>query len=195
MRSPGSKLKNAFSLVEVSLSLAIVGISFVALLGILPMGLQTFKSANETTVDARMMTVMSSILQATEYSKVVGATGLSQDVFYFDVDGEYLDSKLNESPRPDVQAQRQYAARILVEIQEVPATQALAYDRDRVASRVIMVSGRMLPAVIRGIEDFTPDPDMWSDTIKNFVKKGTLKVRPTVLASLEGSQNSASTTP
>lgn len=190
MHSPGPKHKNAFSLVEVSLALAIIGIAFVALLGILPMGMRTFKAANETTVDARILGVMSSMLQSTEYSQLIGAGGIEENEFYFDVDGEYLDSKKKKGTAPVV-AQRLYKARVVVDKQSVPAsaTAELTYDKTKVGSRVLLISMKMDEKHATDFESITGNPNNWSTDVNSLLKKGIVKVRPLILARFEGYAN------
>jgi len=186
MRSPGSKLKAAFSLVEVSLALAIVGIAFMALLGILPMGMQTFKSANDSTVDARILTVMTSMLQSTEYSKIAGSGGVTDDVFFFDMDGEFLDSLRQPSPREDVVKQRLYGAKVIAETQDVPGTSGLSYDRTSVGTRLLIASAKLTPTMANDLQSLASNPTSWTTDQLSLLKRGVIKVRPLILARFEG---------
>jgi len=186
MRSPGSKLKAAFSLVEVSLALAIVGIAFMALLGILPMGMQTFKAANDSTVDARILTVMTSTLQSTEYSKIAGSGGVTDDVFFFDMDGEFLDSLRQPSPREDVVKQRLYGAKIIAETQDVPGTSGLSYDRTSVGTRLLIASAKLTPTMTNDLQSLASNPTSWTTEQLSLLKRGVIKVRPLILARFEG---------
>ena len=193
MRSPGSKLKAAFSLVEVSLALAIVGIAFMALLGILPMGMQTFKAANDTTVDARMLTVITSMLQSTEYSKISGAGGVTDDVYFFDMDGEYLDSARNQSTREGTIAQRVYAAKVVADIQKVPSAANVSYNLQSEGARVLIASGKIppqkgteLPKLATDLLALVGGPTGWPDEVRSLVKRGQIKVRPLIVARFEG---------
>ena len=186
MRSPGSKLKAAFSLVEVSLALAIVGIAFMALLGILPMGMQTFKSANDSTVDARMLTVMTSMIQSTEYSKVWGPNGVTEDVFFFDMDGEFLDSIRQPSPREDVVKQRLYAAKIISDRQRIPGSSGISYDRNSVGIRLLIATAKLTPTMETELRSLSTDPASWTTEQLSMLKRGTIKIRPFILARFEG---------
>ena len=193
MRSPGSKLKAAFSLVEVSLALAIVGIAFMALLGILPMGMQTFKAANDSTVDARILTVMTSMLQSTEYSKIAGSGGVTDDVFFFDMDGEFLDSLRQPSPREDVAIQRLYAAKVVADIQKVPGVSNVAYNFESEGARIVLASGKLppqkgteLPQLASDLLGLVGGPLGWPDEVRALVKRGQIKIRPLIIARFEG---------
>jgi uncharacterized protein (TIGR02598 family) len=186
MRSLGSKLKAAFSLVEVSLALAIVGIAFMALLGILPMGMQTFKSANESAVDARILTVMTTMLQSTEYSKVASVGGITEDVYFFDVDGEFLDSLLKPSVRQDVVKQRIYAAKVISDDQKVPSSTNLTYNRTSVGTRLLIASGKITPAMTDLLKTLSSNPTTWTSDQKKLINRGLIKIRPLILARFEG---------
>ncbi len=186
MRSPGSKLKAAFSLVEVSLALAIVGIAFMALLGILPMGMQTFKSANDSTVDARILTVMTTMLQSTEYSKVTEVGGITQDVYFFDVDGEFLDSLLKPSARQEIVKQRIYAAKVISDDQKVPSSVNLTYNRTSVGARLLIASGKITPTMTDLLKTLVASPTAWTTDQKKLINRGLIKIRPLILARFEG---------
>lgn len=59
--------KRGFSLVEVTLAIAIVAFAFVSLLGLLPTGLNIFKQAMDTSVSAQIAQRVAGELQQTDY--------------------------------------------------------------------------------------------------------------------------------
>jgi uncharacterized protein (TIGR02598 family) len=80
-----SPLSNGgFSLVEVVLSLGVLVFCLVALLGLMPMGIQSFRSAMSMTVEAQIAQSLSSDLQLTDFSNLEEAT------YYFDDQGLWL---------------------------------------------------------------------------------------------------------
>ena len=110
-----------FSLVEISLALGIIAFAFIALLGLLPVGLQTFRQAIDTGNEARIMQTFMSKLEATEFSKIKELDfEQSEEIFYFDEEGMPTDSSTDEVPT--LVNQRLYAAKIFIEDPEVPST-------------------------------------------------------------------------
>ncbi|MDR0534466.1 MAG: Verru_Chthon cassette protein B [Verrucomicrobiales bacterium] len=80
---------NGFSLVEVVLALGILVFCLVALLGLLPMGIQSFRSAMSMTVESQIAQSLSSDLQLTDFSNLRAGT------YYFDDQGMLLSDAPN----------------------------------------------------------------------------------------------------
>lgn len=76
---------NGFSLVEVVSSLGIVSFGLIALLGLLPMGLQVSREARESTAEAQINQYLSNLARQTETSRLPEI--LDPRVFYFDRQG------------------------------------------------------------------------------------------------------------
>lgn len=76
----------AFSLIEVVISIGIVSFAMVALVGMLPVGLNTFRRAINTTVESQIVQGITSDLQLTDYTKLP-ATAV---VNYYDEQGMLL---------------------------------------------------------------------------------------------------------
>ena len=64
------KSRMGFSLVEVTLAIAIIATAFIALLGLIPAGLQIFRTTVDATNITRITTHVTTMLQATEYLKL-----------------------------------------------------------------------------------------------------------------------------
>src|SRR5471030_2824318 len=85
-----------FSLVEVAMSLAIVGFACVALIGMLPMGLTSFHQAMGNTIEADIVQNLSNDMLLANFSDLyqysyrdsglVTAANASQ-TYYFDAEG------------------------------------------------------------------------------------------------------------
>ena len=54
---------DGFSLVEVTLAIGIIAFAFVALFGLLPMGMTTFRAAVDSTNDTSIMQDLNSMVQ------------------------------------------------------------------------------------------------------------------------------------
>ncbi len=128
-----------FSLVEVSLSVAIIAFAFVALIGLLPAGLQVFKKTIDATNEMRIFTDLTSMLQATDFTKVRDES-ITKNLFYFDADGGLLDTEL--SPKANLVNDRVYAARIVADKQNIVTAKAIDYDQANVALKALVVIGK-----------------------------------------------------
>lgn len=81
--SPRSSSK-AFSLVETTLAIGIVAFAFVAILGLMPIGLTSFRKAMDLSTNSRIVQQVTAELQQ-------GANLLSQQpVLYFDEQGDRM---------------------------------------------------------------------------------------------------------
>jgi uncharacterized protein (TIGR02598 family) len=88
--------RGAFSLVEVTLAIGIVGFAFVSILGMLPIGLNTFHKAMDASVTAQIAQRVIGSVQQTDFSLVANAIPSAR---YFDGEGEEVD--LTKSPDAD----------------------------------------------------------------------------------------------
>ena len=77
-------ISSAFSLIEVTLSIGIVAFAFVALLGLLPVGLTTFRQAIDTTVGSQIVQRIVDEAQQTDYPSLIANPVTTR---YFDDQG------------------------------------------------------------------------------------------------------------
>ena len=105
-----------FSLIEVTLAIGIIAFAFVALFGLLPTGMLTFRAAIDSTNDITMMQEMNAMVQVTSWDKVDGLDfQRGGDIYYFDEEGRRTDSKLEPSDDIAIKARRLYQVKLLVE--------------------------------------------------------------------------------
>ena len=103
--------QSGFSLVEVTLALGIIAFAFVALFGLLPVGLGTFRSAIDTNNEARIVQGIVGKAIATNYNNLKKQD--PKEIYYFDEEGSATDTSLFEVPaRKD---ERIYEAKYFVE--------------------------------------------------------------------------------
>ena len=82
-----------FSLVEIVLAIGVVSFAFVSVLGLVPMGMNAFRSSIDTSVGAQIDQQMVNQAQETDFSTLIASgspyltTGTTA---YFDVDGRQL---------------------------------------------------------------------------------------------------------
>lgn len=86
IRSAFWRAAAGFTLIEVTLALAIIGVVFVALLGLLPAGLQASRQATDSTVIAVILEDLHNRLQG----QVLKPGAASFSPAYFDAHGVYL---------------------------------------------------------------------------------------------------------
>jgi len=80
-----------FSLVEVTIAMGIVSFAFLTMLGLIPTGLKTFRSAIDTSVGGQIFQRVINEAQQTDFDTLVGS---DPAVRYFDDQGNELDSSL-----------------------------------------------------------------------------------------------------
>lgn len=116
----GRRAVHGFSLVEIAMAIAIVSFAFVALLGMLPTGISTYKRAMDTTVSAQIAQTITGELQETDFLTLLKATDLDRwkvgdadetgmlDTRYFDDQGTEL--RVTGTPTPQERARILYEA-------------------------------------------------------------------------------------
>ena len=92
-----TRTRKGFSLIEVTLAIAIVAFAFIALIGLLPAGMSVFNQTMDSTNEMRITADLSSMIQASDYESLTAE--LSRNIYYYDVDGGLLDTE--EKPVDD----------------------------------------------------------------------------------------------
>ncbi len=82
----------AFSLVEIVLAIGIVSFAFVAIFGLLPVGMTTFRQAMDTTVSSQIVQRVVNEAQQTDFSTLTANAGTPQ-LRYFDEQGNEVPSQ------------------------------------------------------------------------------------------------------
>ena len=139
---PGTQRKRAgFSLIEVTLAIAIVAFAFIALIGLLPAGMSVFNQTMDSTNEMRISSDITALLQASEYNKIPTNVDIVKNIFYFDVDGALVDTDNHQVP--EKVDERVYAARIFVDKQNIPAAGINTYyDQNNTALKTLVIVGR-----------------------------------------------------
>lgn len=94
MKSSKTQSSAAFSLVEVTLAIGILSFAFVAVFGMLPVGLQTFRDSSDKTVTTRIAQQLLAEVQQTPFNNISGMVG---PLHYFDATGAKLGSATSPS--------------------------------------------------------------------------------------------------
>ena len=112
--------KAGFSLVEISLALAIIAVAFVAMLGLIPTGLDNFRAAMNTQTTAEIFRRLSAEFQETDFDVLLAAQvkqGGDENQFYqlplryFDEQGQEVRVANPSAPSMDETARIMYTAR------------------------------------------------------------------------------------
>lgn len=77
-----------FSLIEVVLALGVVSFTLAALLGLLPVGLNTLRQTMNTTAEAQIMQTVSSALQVSDFKPLASSQNLPGCPRYFNEEGQ-----------------------------------------------------------------------------------------------------------
>lgn len=176
------RLQAGFSLVEVTLSIGIIAVAFVALLGLLPVGMSTFRGSIDASNEMWIMQSFNSMVQTTDYSRVKDLDfKTSNEIFYFDEEGRRVDtSLLPDSAREQF---RLYAVKLIVQelfrpedAKEANPLSVMAYG-----SRVMVV---FAPVVNRPAMDAFATVTN-SKTLESLPKNTPVKVRSFTVARMD----------
>lgn len=85
-RCPFRPRSGAFSLVEVTLAIGIVSFAFVAMFGMLPVGLSVSRQAMDTTIESQIVQQLKTQALQTDFSQLGGLD--DSGPFYFDNQGK-----------------------------------------------------------------------------------------------------------
>ena len=154
-------LQAGFSLIEITLAIGIIAFAFVALFGLLPTGMQTFRASVDATNDITMLQEMNAMVQVTAWDKL---DTIGVDVYYFDEEGRRTDSKKAPTSDPAVKARQLYQVKLLVEKCYQPGVTAKNPDPNRElkdARRVAVVIGDLVkPKSKTDFESVTSTKDL-----------------------------------
>jgi uncharacterized protein (TIGR02598 family) len=170
--------KAGFSLIEVTLAIAVVAFSFVALIGLLPAGMSIFNQTMDSTNEMRITTDLTSMLQSAEYSKIPTDPDIVGNIFYYDVDGVLLDTETRQIAR--YQDSRIYAARIIIDKQNVPQRNEAFYDEPSTALRALVLVSRYNPSALTELKK----PQKAEDVHQ--VPRQKVRVLPLVITKTDG---------
>jgi uncharacterized protein (TIGR02598 family) len=110
--------KGGFSLIEISIALAIVGVVFSVLIGLIPAGLGNYSAATNTQLSVEIYQRLAAELQETDFDTLMDSKDASSGNFhrlplrYFDFQGQEVRVAASGSPSSDEQQRILYTARI-----------------------------------------------------------------------------------
>ena len=162
LRRGGSQ--GGFSLIEITLAIGIIAFAFVALFGLLPTGMQTFRASIDATNDITMLQEMNAMVQVTAWDKLDTIDYRGGDIYYFDEEGRRTDSKKVSASEPAVKARRLYQVKLVVEKCYQPGVTAKNPDPKRElkdARRVVVVIGDLVkPKSVKDFDSITSSADL-----------------------------------
>ena len=175
------RLEAAFSLVEVTLSIGIIAVAFVALLGLLPVGMSTFRGSIDASNEMWIMQSFNSMVQTTDYSRLKDLDyGTSSDkvIYYFDEEGRRVDTSKDQIAGRE--QFRLYAVKLIVQEMFRPDDQ----QRDSVMAygkRVMVVFAPVVNPV--AMKDFAIVTN--SETLESLPKNTAVKIRSFAVARMD----------
>jgi uncharacterized protein (TIGR02598 family) len=130
---PADRRRQAgFSLPEVAMAIGIIAIAFVALISLLPVGLNGLRSSMDRSNEMWITQGINSMVQTTEWQQVWNArtrkSELTKDIFYFDEEGRLTDTELHPGST-DAQRTRLYRVKLFVEPLARPMTSEVNSSR------------------------------------------------------------------
>ena len=129
------KLRKAFTLVETTIAMGIVAFAMVPILGLVPMGLSTFRNAISCTAEAQIVQALSNEILLTDYD-LVATKYASEKLSYYSDEGELLLS----SSDPSVI----YTAKVVLQDVAAPSDSSVTPARSKCA--LIQISNVANPA-------------------------------------------------
>ncbi len=102
----------AFSLVEVTLALGIVSFAMVTMVGLIPLGLVTLRTAMDSTTESQIVQEIGSQTRLTAFSQL--SAQYSGTVFYYDEEGTFLTNSSALNPVSAPAATRYWVTATLV---------------------------------------------------------------------------------
>jgi len=90
-RGAGRSRLGGFTLVEVTLAIGIISFAFVAMFGMLPVGLNVSRQAMDTTIEAQIVQQMKTQALQTDFSQL-SELGKPGDELYFDDQGKAVEA-------------------------------------------------------------------------------------------------------
>ena len=154
--------------------------AFVALLGLLPVGMSTFRSSIDASNEMWIMQSFNSMVLTTNYARVkdLSFEKNNQEIYYFDEEGRRVDTKQYPSPDPERVQARLYAVKLFVQDLARP---------DGLNEKDIMTHGHRVLVVFApfvnkmAMDQFNtlldPDPDEMKKAIKDLPKNTAVKFR------------------
>lgn len=134
-RSP----RAGFSIIEICLAIAIIASAFIAVLGLLPAGMRVYDSAAALNAQSRIVAHLTGMMQTGSYSKTVGSFRTGSPLFYYDLDGGFLDS--DQAVVSGSESKRVYVARALALQQNIP-NGVEKFSIEKTGAKVIVAIGR-----------------------------------------------------
>lgn len=94
MKAAFPESKRGFSLVEVTIAMAIAAVALVTLIGMLPQGMDTMREAGDMAIEARIHQQILSEMQMASFDKMSSYDGVE---FFYDAQGEELGDTMSGS--------------------------------------------------------------------------------------------------
>lgn len=148
---------SAFTLVEVTLAIGIIGFAFVAVLGLLPAGLTAFRKAMDVSVSSQIVQRIVTEAQQTDFNKLISSTDAVQ-VYpsrFFDEEGNEVDQAtsvyeakliVHKDPVvPGASPEQKNLVRLIIDVASNPGHQPIARDEETAGFKI--TAGSAVPVL------------------------------------------------
>lgn len=162
--------QKGFSLVEIVMAIGIIAFAFVALFGLLPVGLKVFRESVDQANETWILQSLNSMAQTTAWSKLP-ELGHDQggDIYYFDEEGRLTDTEA----RPGdglAKGQRIYATKLLVEDFSPPQGDGGRQVYQSARRVIAIIAHYPSPEAMKTFEEITTVDDLEKSTGKPGIK-------------------------
>ncbi len=155
---------SGFSLVEVSVAIAIIAFAFVALFGLLPIGMQVSRTSIDATNENWIVQDLHSMVQVSEWKNVINELSheKSGEIFYYDEEGRLVDTENEKSADSTAQERRLYAAKLLIEplLQPTPISDVENPEMETARRVIVVLVNALKPTPMKQFENIKTAKDV-----------------------------------
>ena len=182
------RLESGFSLVEVTLSIGIIAVAFVALLGLLPVGMSTFRGSIDASNEMWIMQNFNSMVMTTDYKRVpeLSYEKAPHVIYYFDEEGRRVDTSEHVSTDPQRVQARLYAVKLFVQDLARPDDESEKDIMDHGRRVMVVFAPAVNPVAMKQFDTLaSPEPEAMRDAMKNLPKNTAVRIRSFAVARMD----------
>lgn len=162
--------QKGFSLVEIVLAIGIIAFAFVALFGLLPVGLKVFRESVDEANETWILQSLNSMAQTTEWSKLDDLDhNRGGDIYYFDEEARMVDTEARPAGGLASDS-RLYAAKLLVEEFSTPQGDGGSQVSESARRVIAVIAHYPSPDAMKVFEEITSAEDLDKNAGKPGVK-------------------------
>jgi uncharacterized protein (TIGR02598 family) len=190
---PARQRQSGFSLPEVAMAIGIIAVAFVALISLIPIGLNTYRASMDEANQTWIMQGVNAMVQTTDFSKIKDQLDYQRNpvTYYFDEEGRLVDREGPNVPAStdvNVLNSRIYAVKLLVDELLRPGEEQVAAKH---GYRILIVMATL--ASPKAMGEFADLNDI--DQLDNLPKNSLLRTRTIFAARMDSEPRVATSNP